>query len=107
MLFDNFLYPISNMLFGPLSALSPIVAVVIVSLTISFSINLVYKFFSRGESVKKIRQEMKISRNDLAEKAGISHRSLCYAEDNNGNPSLKTLSKIANALGKKITEILE
>jgi len=56
--------------------------------------------------VKQIRKEMNLSKKYLVEKSGVSMRSLIYVEENNGNPSIDTLYKIATALGKSVREIL-
>lgn len=53
--------------------------------------------------IKDVCKEKGITVSQLAEKMGIKQESLSRAI--NGNPTLETLEKIANALGVDITEL--
>lgn len=46
---------------------------------------------------------LKITQETLAELAGISLRTLKQFERGKGNPTLKTLSQLATALGMELT----
>lgn len=53
--------------------------------------------------IKDVCKEKGITVSQLAEKMGIKQESLSRAI--NGNPTLETLEKIANALGVDITQL--
>lgn len=55
-----------------------------------------------GEKIKCERLKKSLKQYELAEKAGISNTYLSDIELNRTNPSLKTLDKIAKALGVDI-----
>jgi transcriptional regulator with XRE-family HTH domain len=60
-----------------------------------------------GEAVNKLRNEQELTQEELAIKAGISYTSLVKIERGQvKNPTIKTLSKIAEALGVSVDEIL-
>ena len=52
------------------------------------------------------REALGISRNGLAQKAGISVQSVCFIENGVNSPSLATLLRICHALGTKPETIL-
>lgn len=54
-------------------------------------------------TVKKRREMLQVTQQTLAELAGVSARQLKQFESGKGNPTLKTLTKIGNALGMKLT----
>jgi len=60
-----------------------------------------------GSVLKKKRQELHISADDLAVIAGISRRTLFYIEEGSANPSLETLSKVLDALGLEIKIVVK
>ena len=55
--------------------------------------------------IKEVCKEKGITVSQLAEKMGIKQESLSRAI--NGNPTLETLERIANALEVDITELFE
>lgn len=56
-----------------------------------------------GDQVKKIREEMKLTQNALADKMGISQQIISRIERGRENISLKTLERIIEALRKEIS----
>jgi transcriptional regulator with XRE-family HTH domain len=59
-----------------------------------------------GESVRKYRKKEDISQEELAVKAKLDLTSVSEIESGLRNPSLKTLHKLANALGIKVNELI-
>lgn len=55
--------------------------------------------FSIGESIFKMRKMTGINRQDFAKKVGVTKRTLEELEQNRGNPTLKTLTKVIQAFG--------
>ncbi len=51
-----------------------------------------------GERIRKVREELGMTRNQLAEKAGISTSMLYYYEKEQKNPSAEVLARICEAL---------
>ena len=51
-----------------------------------------------GKNIKTLRKEKKLTLRSLAEKANISKSTLSDIENENTNPTVTTLNKIANAL---------
>ncbi|MCR9154602.1 MAG: helix-turn-helix domain-containing protein [Croceimicrobium sp.] len=52
--------------------------------------------------IKSRREMLKVNQEMLAELAGVSPRTLKQFESGKGNPTLKTLIKLADALGLEI-----
>ncbi len=52
-----------------------------------------------GEEIKNRRKELQISQQDIADLAGIGINTLVAIERGTGNPSLKTLTAVLDALG--------
>lgn len=48
------------------------------------------------------RRETGLTQRELAEKSGISQADICKIETGNGNPTLKTLQRLAGAMGKNL-----
>ncbi|MEG1831612.1 MAG: helix-turn-helix transcriptional regulator [Raoultibacter sp.] len=48
------------------------------------------------------RIEEGLSQQELAARCGMQPANLCRLENGNGNPSVATLNKIANGLGRKL-----
>ena len=48
------------------------------------------------------REESGMTQKDLAEKTGIAQGDISKLENGNSNPSLKTLQRIAEGLGKSL-----
>lgn len=61
-----------------------------------------------SENVKRLREEKNLSQSELARLSGVSQSYISELEDGKAkNPSIKTLGKIAEALGVTVTAILE
>ncbi len=58
-----------------------------------------------GKRIKKIRKSRKITQQKLAEKVGLSDKYIGAIERGERSPSVKTLDKIANALGIGLSEL--
>lgn len=56
-----------------------------------------------GAAIAALRTKNKMTVRDLADKTGINHSNLCKIEGGKLSATIDTLSKIANALGAKIT----
>ena len=52
--------------------------------------------------VKQRREELQVTQETLAEIAGIGLRTLKQFESRKGNPTLQTVSKLAEALGMEL-----
>lgn len=59
-----------------------------------------------GRSVRFRRQQMGVSQESFAAKAGISLRKLSDIECGNGNPAFDTMDSIAAAFGIQIEELI-
>jgi transcriptional regulator with XRE-family HTH domain len=55
--------------------------------------------------IKEIRKEKKLSRKKLAEMAGLSPSYIQFIENEQRNPTVKTIKKIAAALGASLDEL--
>lgn len=55
-----------------------------------------------GELVKKRREFLNLRQEDLSELSQINMRTIHLIEQGKGNPSFKTLSKLAKVLGMDI-----
>jgi transcriptional regulator with XRE-family HTH domain len=60
-----------------------------------------------GEKIKTLRKDMGWSLQDLAEKSGISAAGIHRIESSGIIPTITTMMKIANALGKKVSFFIE
>lgn len=60
-----------------------------------------------GENIRKYRKKLKISQEELATKAKVDLTSVSEIESGLRNPYLKTLHKLANALGVKIRDLVD
>lgn len=61
-----------------------------------------------GKSIQKVRQERKLTQEQLAIKAGIPYTTLAKIESGMvNNPRMKTLQKIALALKISIDELVK
>lgn len=52
--------------------------------------------------IKNRRDELQITQETLAETSGVGLRTLKEFESGKGNPTLQTVSKLANALGLEL-----
>lgn len=55
--------------------------------------------------IKELREEQKISQQDLAKSVGVSHQTIYYLERGSSNPSLTLSLDISKTLHKPIEEI--
>lgn len=55
------------------------------------------------KSIKTRREMLQVNQEMLAELSGVSLRTLKQFESGRGNPTLQTLSKLADALGLELT----
>ncbi len=55
-----------------------------------------------GNSIKERRKNLRVTQHQLAELAEISVNTLYKIEREQANPTLKTLTKIANVLGMEV-----
>jgi transcriptional regulator with XRE-family HTH domain len=54
------------------------------------------------KSIKERREELQVTQETLAELSGVSLRTLKQFESGKGNPTLLTLSKLADVLGMEV-----
>lgn len=60
-----------------------------------------------GKNIKKLRKQKGLSQDKLAKLADVTHTTLVKIESGaNENPTIKTISKIANTLGISIDELV-
>ena len=59
-----------------------------------------------GDRIKEIREERKLTQDQLAEKSAVSKGFLSDIENNKRNPSSEYVLKIANALGASLDYLL-
>ena len=50
----------------------------------------------------ELRSEQNLSQQEIANRTGINRSDISRIEHGNANPSLKTMKRIANALGKQL-----
>jgi len=61
-----------------------------------------------GENIKKARNELGLTQDDLVRKSGVKHTTLTKLESNVViKPSVQTVAKIAKALGIAIEKLLD
>jgi len=61
-----------------------------------------------SSNIKKLRKKHQLSQEQLAQKAGITYSTLIKIESgNNTNPTLETLTKLANVFKIKIDELVK
>ena len=53
-------------------------------------------------SVLRCREEQRLSQQDLADITGINRADISRIEHGNANPSLKTIKRLAEAMGKRL-----
>jgi len=58
-----------------------------------------------GEKIQRLRKKAELKQHQLAEKMGVSTKYIQYIEAGSRQPALKTLYKIASALGVKVKDI--
>ncbi len=60
-----------------------------------------------GENLKKIRINKNITQTELAEKLGVDKSFVSNLENGKNNPTLSTISNIAQALEVSVNELLK
>lgn len=55
------------------------------------------------ETIKKRREILQVKQETLSELSGVSLRALKQFESGKGNPTLKTIFKLSDALGMELT----
>jgi len=61
-----------------------------------------------GENIKKARNKLGLTQDDLVRKSGVKHTTLTKIESNVViKPSVQTVAKIAKALGIQMEELVE
>lgn len=60
-----------------------------------------------GENMKKIRAEKGMSQGDICRATGADRAYISNVESGNKNPTLETLTKIADALDVSVDELLK
>jgi len=61
-----------------------------------------------GENIKKARNKLGLTQDDLVRKSGVKHTTLTKIESNVVvKPSVQTVAKIAKALGIAIEDMLQ
>ena len=61
-----------------------------------------------GENIKKVRNKLGLTQNDLVRKFGVKHSTLTKIESNVVvKPSVQTVAKIAKALGVPMEELVK
>jgi len=59
-----------------------------------------------GKAIKRVRVQSGLTQEQLAARASVSQSSLHYIETGVNSPSVRTLSKIAGALGVPVADLL-
>ena len=60
-----------------------------------------------GEKIKNMRTERRLSLKELSHKSGISAAAIHKIESNGITPTITTMMKISDALGKKVSHFIE
>jgi transcriptional regulator with XRE-family HTH domain len=61
-----------------------------------------------GENIKKVRNKLGLTQDDLVRKSGVKHTTLTKIESNVViKPSVQTVAKIAKALGIQMEELMK
>ncbi len=64
-------------------------------------------FIELTKIIKRRREMLQVNQEMLAELSGVSLRTIKQFESRKGNPTLKTISKLADALGLELTLIVK
>jgi len=60
-----------------------------------------------GRNLKRIRTQKGITQGDIAKSLGVSRGFVSNAENGKTNPTLATITKLANAVGVTTDELLK
>ncbi len=58
--------------------------------------------FTIMQAMIDARNEEGLTQKDLSERSGIAQGDISKLENGNANPSIRTLQRLANAMGKKL-----
>lgn len=64
-------------------------------------------FKNIGSNVRDLRNEKLLTQEELAKRAGVSQSLVARIEGGELCPSIKTLQKVADALGVEISRLME
>ena len=59
-----------------------------------------------AQSIKRLREEKKITQNELAEKLGVSNKTISKWETARGLPDITLIEPLASALGVSVIELI-
>ena len=59
-----------------------------------------------GQAVSEAREERNMSQRDLSSESGIMQAEISKIEQGKGNPTIRTLEKLAKALGRTVSSLL-
>jgi DNA-binding XRE family transcriptional regulator len=59
-----------------------------------------------GQTIRELRKRRKLSQTELAEGAGVSLMTISRIERGEHDPHIKTLARIAGALGLSVLDVL-
>ena len=62
--------------------------------------------YVKGETIKRLREEIHLTQRELAEKLQISDKAVSKWETARGLPDISLLSDLAEALGVSIAELM-
>lgn len=57
--------------------------------------------------IKEIRKSKGLTQEELSKKSGVKREYISQIENNRNSPNLRTLQKLAKALGVKVSDLLE
>ncbi|NPV80695.1 MAG: helix-turn-helix transcriptional regulator [Firmicutes bacterium] len=57
--------------------------------------------------IKALREQRRLSQQELAKAAGVAQASIHYIETGQKSPTVRTLDKLAAALGVPVSELLD
>ena len=60
-----------------------------------------------GKNIRKIREEKRITQEELAGNAGLNRAYIGYIERGERNPSTETLEKVAKALRVQLSQLFK
>ncbi len=58
-------------------------------------------------SLKEFRLNANLTQEELAKRVGLKKNTICAYEKGKRNPTIKNLSKVANALGVSVEKLLK
>jgi len=73
----------------------------------SMEYNVIKEVVNLSHKLQKIREDRGMSRTELSKKSGVSLSFINYIEAGDKSPTLRTLEKLAAALGVTVGELLD